>query len=157
MRDVVLPKARQGKETYAYSLEEIMQMLVVLSEPAATIVATAAFTGARRGEIRGMLWENYSEGQIRITQSVWRCQIDEPKTRESAAPVPVIPALAKFLEKHRLACGDPKSGLMFANTFGRPLDLDKIAREVIRPALEKAKLSWHGWHAFRRGLATNLH
>lgn len=25
------------------------------------------------------------------------------------------------------------------------------------PALEKANLRWHGWHAFRRGLATNLH
>jgi integrase len=29
--------------------------------------------------------------------------------------------------------------------------------DVIRPALEKANLAWHGWHAFRRGLATNLH
>jgi hypothetical protein len=29
--------------------------------------------------------------------------------------------------------------------------------DVIRPALQKANLAWHGWHAFRRGLATNLH
>jgi len=28
---------------------------------------------------------------------------------------------------------------------------------VIRPALQNASLQWHGWHAFRRGLATNLH
>jgi hypothetical protein len=28
---------------------------------------------------------------------------------------------------------------------------------VIRPALEAEKIPWHGWHAFRRGLATNLH
>jgi integrase len=27
----------------------------------------------------------------------------------------------------------------------------------IRPGLEKANLRWHGWHAFRRGLAMNLH
>lgn len=140
MRDVLLPKARQGNETKAYSLEEIMQMLMILPELAATIVATAAFTGARRGEIRGMLWENYSSEQIRITQSVWRRHIDEPKTRESAAPVPVIPALAKFLEKHRESKGKPQSGLMFANIFRRPLDLDKLAREEIKPALEKAKL-----------------
>ena len=59
MRDVVLPKARPGNETHAYSLEHILQMLVVVPEPAATAIATAAFTGARRGEIRGMLWENY--------------------------------------------------------------------------------------------------
>ncbi len=35
--------------------------------------------------------------------------------------------------------------------------LDVLAREVIRPALEAEKIPWYGWHAFRRGLATNLH
>ena len=27
---------------------------------------------------------------------------------------------------------------------------------MIRPAFKAAKLPWYGWHAFRRGLATNL-
>jgi integrase len=61
---------------------------------------------------------------------------------------------------------------------GKPLNLDNLVRRVIVPALtrcavcgkredEHAKAehefkldtstpSWHGWHAFRRGLATNL-
>jgi len=34
----------------------------------------------------------------------------------------------------------------------KPLNLDNLARRVIATAS-----SWHGWHAFRRGLATNLH
>jgi hypothetical protein len=29
--------------------------------------------------------------------------------------------------------------------------------EVIQPTLEAEKIPWYGWHAFRRGLATNLH
>jgi integrase len=29
--------------------------------------------------------------------------------------------------------------------------------QVIRPTLEAEKIPWYGWHAFRRGLATNLH
>ena len=33
-------------------------------------------------------------------------------------------------------------------------DLDKMALRVIRPILQTAGLKWHGWHAFRRGLAT---
>ena len=37
------------------------------------------------------------------------------------------------------------------------MNLETLATSVIRPALEKANLKWHGWHAFRRGLATNLH
>ena len=32
-----------------------------------------------------------------------------------------------------------------------------MVREVIRPALGPAGIPWYGLHAFRRGLATNLH
>jgi len=35
---------------------------------------------------------------------------------------------------------------------GQPLNLDNLARRVIAPVAK-----WHGWHGFRRGLATNLH
>ena len=45
---------------------------------------------------------------------------------------------------------------MFPNSSENPRCLDDMARDVIRPVLEKAGLVWHGWHAFRRGLATNL-
>jgi hypothetical protein len=55
MRDVVLPKARPSDETYAYSLEEILQMLQMLPEPASTIVGVAGFAGLRGGELRGLL------------------------------------------------------------------------------------------------------
>ena len=35
---------------------------------------------------------------------------------------------------------------------GQPLNLDNLARRVIALVAK-----WHGWHGFRRGLATNLH
>jgi integrase len=41
-----------------------------------------------------------------------------------------------------------------------PLNLANLARRVIIPALqsvEGAALEWKGWHAFRRGLASNLY
>jgi integrase len=37
------------------------------------------------------------------------------------------------------------------------MNLEALAMDVIRPAMQKQNLVWHGWHAFRRGLATNLH
>ncbi len=107
MRDVVLPKGKPPGETHAYSLEDIVQMLDVLPEPAATIVAAAAFTGTRKGEVRGFLWENYDGEQIRISQSFWRGHTLEPKTRKSKAPVPVIAQLAQRLELHRSLSGNP--------------------------------------------------
>jgi len=37
-----------------------------------------------------------------------------------------------------------------------PLSPQNVLRDVIAPALEKVEIQWHGFHAFRRGLATNL-
>ncbi len=157
VRDAVIPRGKPAGDTYAYSLEEITQMLQVLPEPAATIVAAASFTGARRGELRGFRWEDYDGEQIRISQSYWRGHRQEPKTRKSRAPVPVIKQLAERLDLHRELLGNPACGLMFQSTARKPLNLDALAKDVIRPAFEKHGLQWHGWHAFRRGLATNLH
>jgi integrase len=157
MRDVVIPKAKAASETYAYSLEEILHMLPALPEPAATIVAAAAFTGARKGEIRGFRWEDYDGERIRISQSYWRGHVLQPKTPKSKAPVPIISQLRERLDFHRLLVGNPAAGLMFQSPEQKALNLDALAVDVIRPAIEKRGLAWHGWHAFRRGLATNLH
>jgi integrase len=157
MRDVVLPKARPAGETYAYSLDEINRVLMELSEKPAAIVATAAFTGVREGKLRGLLWQDYSGTQIWVTQSVWRGYVQELKTKASMAPVPVIAELATRIDAYRELSGNPASGLIFPNSVGKPMCMAKLARDVIRPAFLKAEVEWHGWHAFRRGLATNLH
>jgi integrase len=46
---------------------------------------------------------------------------------------------------------------MFANKPGRSLDLNELYRRIIKPIFAAAHIPWHGWHAFRRRLATNLH
>jgi integrase len=157
MRDVEIPKARPAGETHAYSLEEEVRMLAILPEPAATIVAVAAFTGARKGEIRGFLWESYDGFAIEVKQSVWRNQVGEPKREKSKGTIPVIAQLKLFLDQHRTRSGNPVKGFIFRNPLGNSLNLDALVSEVIRPAIEAEKIPWYGWHAFRRGLATNLH
>jgi integrase len=156
-----IPEAPGANETHAYSLEEVMQMVAALPEPAATVVLTAAFTGLRRGEIRGMRWENLESGEplgfYRVSQSIWNGIVTEPKTAKSKAPVPIIGILAKRLEEHRARCGNPQAGPMFTNKIGKPLDLNELYRRIIKDILQASRIEWHGWHAFRRGLATNLH
>lgn len=131
-------------------------MLAVLPELAATIFATAAFTGLRRGEIRGKRWEDYRDGEIRVTQSVWEGHTTEPKTFQSRGAVPIIRPLARMLDAHRIRCGNPQSGPIFARSNGKPLSLNNIRGRVILPALKKAGLDslWNGWHAARRGLGS---
>src|SRR5215467_1491673 len=41
-----------------YTLPEIRSMLAALPEPARTVVLTAAFTGLRQGELRGLVWKD---------------------------------------------------------------------------------------------------
>jgi len=49
------------------------------------------------------------------------------------------------------------SGWMFAHSIDGALDFDNLADRVIKPVLKANGLRWKGGHAYRRGLATNLH
>jgi integrase len=152
----VNPAAAEPAETHAYTLAEINQILVHIPEPAATAFAIAAFTGLRVGEVEGLNWEDLRNGEIHVTRSIWQGRENEPKTRKSKAAVPVIPQLAARLEMHNLRSGSPESGPMFATRKGTRENMNNIRTRAILPALEKAGIPWHGWHAGRRGLGSNL-
>jgi integrase len=179
-RDATInPAAAEPQETYAYSLKEIQRILSWLPEPAGTAFAIAAFMGLRYGEIRGLLWENYRDGEMQVTRSIWNGRITDPKTRKGRAPVPVIRQLAERLELHRLRCGNPQFGPIFANASGKPLAMVSITNRFILPTLNRCEHcgkweqdhkrashpykrdsripEWHGWHAARRGLGSNLY
>ncbi|WP_109485462.1 tyrosine-type recombinase/integrase [Occallatibacter savannae] len=160
VRDTAIdPAVKEPAETYAYSLSEIRAMLAVLPEPAATIFAVAAFTGLRRGEIRGMRWEDLRNGEIHVNQSIWEGHTTKPKTNLSMAAVPVIKPLGRMLEAHRMRSGSPESGPVFAAVNGKAVSLNNVLTRSIKPALKGAGLGelWHGWHAARRGLGSNLY
>ncbi|MGC2287398.1 MAG: tyrosine-type recombinase/integrase [Candidatus Acidiferrum sp.] len=178
---VEVPEGIPASTTYAYSLAEIKSMLSVLPEPARTVVLTAAYTGLRQGEIRGLLWKDFINGkELSVQRSIWNSTINKPKTVSSAAPIPVVPQLRDALELHREKMGvlaNPDLPI-FQSGIGSPLNLANLVKRAIQPAIEKCAvcrrskdqhkpeghlfkldetLRWHGWHAFRRGLATNLH
>jgi integrase len=178
---IKVPKGSPAGTTYAHSLAEIKSILSVLPEPARTVVLTAAFTGLRQGELCGLRWSDYDGKTLTISRSVWKKNvINPPKTNSSAAPIPVVPQLREALEAHRQRLGilANRDLPIFQSGIGTPLNLANLAKRVIIPAIEKCKvcrksknehrpeahlfqldktLCWHGWHAFRRGLATNLH
>jgi integrase len=70
----------------------------------------AAFTGARKGEIRGLLWEDYDGFSIRVKQAVWRSHADESKREKSKGVIPVIAQLRPFLERRRARSDNPHQG-----------------------------------------------
>ena len=153
--DVSIPRVAEPEEdTHAYSLSEIKAMLAMLDGMARTVVLTAAFTGLRKSELGGLTWGDFDGRELTVRRSVWNSTISEPKTRRSRAPIPVVKQLADALEAHRVSAGklaQPDLPI-FQTGNGKPLNLDNLARRVVVPVSE-----WHGWHAFRRGIATNLH
>jgi integrase len=154
IQDVSIPRVAESEETYAYSLAEVKSMLALLPEPARTVVLAAAWTGLRKSELRGLTWADFDGKELTVRRSVWNGTISEPKTRRSRAPIPVVKQLADALEMHKVRSGQlaqPDLPIFQAGN-GKPLNLDNLARRVISPVA-----AWHGWHAFRRGLATNLH
>jgi hypothetical protein len=89
-------------------------------------------------------------------------------------------ALAQLLSRHRERQGNPETGPIFRTSKGTALDPNNLLHDQILPALNRCATCkrsekkhaanvgheyrrdqsiplWHGWHAFRRGLATNLH
>ncbi len=150
-----IPKAKPGRRTYAYSLDQILRMLEILPQPARAIVAVAGFAGLRKGEIRGLRPEDYDGRTLKIERAAWRHHIAKPKGKRGAGIVPLIPTAAAVLDDHLAAT--KVQNFIFETLDGGPGALDYVVREVIRPALAGAGIPWYGLHAFRRGLATNLH
>lgn len=180
IQDVSIPRAPEPEDTHAYSLGEIKSMLALLDEPARTVVLTAAYSGLRKSELRGLTWADFDGATLTVRRSVWNSTVNEPKTRRSRAPIPVVRPLREALEAHKSRAGQlaqPNLPIFQAGN-GAPMNLDNLARRVIAPSIERClkcrkpesahvpeghmfeldkTLEWHGWHAFRRGLATNLH
>jgi integrase len=156
VRESETPKGLKPKSenTRAITLEEIQAQLAVLGEPARTVVLTAALSGLRHSEIRGLRWEDFTGDALYVRRSVWRTHVGDTKTEDSEAPVPVVPILARALAEHKKRA---RAGYIFQGGTGKPLVLANLARREIRPLLDKAGVPWYGWHSYRRGVGSNLY
>jgi integrase len=155
VRDAEIPRGLPAGPKAAYTLAEIQAMLNVLPEPARTFVIVAALTGLRVSEIKGLRWEDLKGNELDVQRSVWSGHISETKTLTSKAPVPVLPLLHKALANHRKRV--PDSEYIFAGPRkGKPLVIENLFKRGIKAHLAEKGIVWKGWHAFRRGLGTNL-
>jgi len=152
----------------------------ITNEIARVIIALAGYVGLSKSEIQGLTWEAYDteKGEIKVISGVVNGKRGDPKTKDRKANVPLIPSVRELLDLYRLRLGNPTTGVMFARAIGTPLDLHNVFARRIDPVLNacercgkvKAKhrredhefrrrqdlAEWHGWHAFRRGLGSNL-
>jgi integrase len=156
VREAKAEGTRSDPKRHAYTLKDVEYILTNLPEPARTVCAVAAFGGLRESEIRGLQWQDYTGDFLHVRRSVWRTHVGETKTPESKNAVPVIGPLRKLLDQHRIksnANGDDTKWIFAGGKKGFALHLDNLCRRDMKPVLGDR---WLGWHAFRRGLGTNL-
>src|SRR5260370_25551637 len=173
---VRIPKGKKhGRKRLAYSLEEILKHLqlfnsdpiVIVNEDGPctpevgvgivrAVIGVTAFAGLRKGEVRGLWWDDDGGDLLSICRSMWGSTLKNTKTEEDVDEpglVPIIKPLRLLLDAIKPVRA---SGFIVPNTIGGGLDLHNLADRVIRPTLKAHNLMWKGWQAYRRGLATNL-
>ena len=45
---------------------------------------------------------------------------------------------------------------IFVGRKGQPINLDNLAKRVVRPTLKEAKIEWNGWYSLRRFHGTQV-
>jgi integrase len=157
---VLRRKSALDEEPYAYTSDEVEQVLANLPVLARTVCAIAAYAGLTASELRGLEWSDYDSatGLLYVRRGVWKSTVGETKTATRRKPVPVIARLRSLLDAHAASVPSHRPDQwMFSSSVGTPIDLGNLVNRVIRPTLAKAGLTWRGYHAFRRGLATTLY
>jgi integrase len=153
-----------------YDSLEIWTMLMHSDDPAhprpnlppreKLVVATAALTGLRMAELRGLRWGDFDGENLHVKRSVWRTTVNNPKTESSEASVPAVAVLGDALKEYRKSLKEgaaADTAYIFAGERkGAPLNLANLARRVIIPAFKTSKIAWLGWHAFRRSTGSLL-
>jgi integrase len=154
---LVTPKA--PKETPHYTVTEMSIALIVLQGQTRARVAMAlASIGLRPSEIRGLRTEDLDleAGLIRVRRSAWRSSINEGgKGKNSVRNVTAGPLVIDILKEH-MDAERTQRGFLLENGLGMPLDLDALAKDVIRPTLKAAGLEWKGYYGGRRGAETEM-
>jgi integrase len=99
-------------------------------------IVTAAFTGMRTSELRGLLWSDVdlSNKVIRVRQRVdsYR-QMGSPKSADGRRDIPMSPMVVNALREWKLACPTGALMLVFPNGIGNPETHTNVVRRFWRP------------------------
>jgi integrase len=166
-----------GKERVVPSKADLLGTLGELGETPVyqALLASAALTGCRRGELCGLLWRevdwpartiHIERSLVRIHQSKagshknleWICSAAfacaAPKSKKGRREIAMPPQLEKLLRQLR-AISNEKNPFVFQGAHG-PLDMDQIA-DLLHAAQDRAKVKRFGLHGVRHFFASAMH
>ncbi len=154
-------------------VDQFYALLELMSEPYASMVYVAAFSGLRVSELAGMLWRNVGKDTIAIDQRYCRGDWDEPKSRASRTTVAVDDHVIERIQKlksaetvvragrarrrYKVVKSDGPDDLVFQSVkTGAPIRDNIVLSRQIKPAARKLGIGWVNWQVLRRSCATWL-
>ena len=120
---------------------------------------TAALSGLRSGEIRGLRWRDvdWTNRKLHVRQNRVRGNVGTPKTDRSSRSIPMIDRVAAELDQLSRSTEWPgDDDLVFSNPYtGRSLDGDALLQALYR-AEQKAGVRRVTFHELRHTFATTM-
>jgi integrase len=118
--------------------EEISAILTHATGRWRPFLVTAAFTGLRASEMRGLTWANVDlkANKLKVAQRADKfCKIDVPKSKAGKREVPFGPVVANTLKAWKLACPKGEHDLVFPTARGEGNGIEGLPNILVR-----------GWH-----------
>jgi integrase len=142
----------------------------IVSEPYATMIFVAVWTGLRVSEVIGLKWRCIHADSITIEERYCRGDWSVPKTDASAATIGVDPEVTarlptltvevcagRAVRKHKLVKSGGPDDLVFQSVQkGCPMNDQNILKRHPQPAARKLGLPFVTWRCLRTSHATWL-
>jgi integrase len=127
--------------------DEIGKFLASAPKTYYVLLATAVFTGLRISELLSLRWED-------VDWDAGVLHVKDAKTKAGVREVVLMDSLQQILAKHSL---ESTNGLVFHTRTGKQINRSTLARNSLKPALEKAGITKHiRFHDLRHTFASIL-
>ena len=171
---VRLPRPKRGKKNKPWITRPQFQTLIeLMTEPYATMLYVAIYTGLRVSELIGLRWEDVHEDSITIDERCCRGDWGAPKSDASNDTIPVNRAVIERIHRLKTLTVDVKAGratrhyrvvksdapndLVFQSVSkGVAMRDNNILKRHIKPAARKLGLDFVNWRCLRTSYATWL-
>jgi len=158
--NVKLPK-KDGAELVPLSVDEVERLAAAMPEQYRALIVFAAGMGLRQGECFGLTVDrvDFLRRQVRVDRQLvdvadGQPTFGPPKSQAGFRTVPMPAVVGEAVSAHLARFGTGASGLVFTNTFGRPLRRSAFGTAWHRAARAADLPDWATFHDLRHFYAS---